>query len=194
MCCYAKMKTGKYTTTKKSKTKKKKAPINLKPTEVSVLSNLATEYISQWTKAELQKLQQSPAPLCIPINNGYLIGKYTVQQLPTQQWQVRDQHGEILHSFYHKLGAVFYAVYQSKNHLVAAQQLLALDREFTKHDNDIRIYKHTINRANLAKDYFTIDRVTSRLDISTKKREIAEDNLTKTFNRAKYYKIWDSPK
>jgi hypothetical protein len=187
------MKTGKYTTTKKSKTKKK-PPINLTSAEVAEISGLASQYISQWTKTELQKLQQLPTPVCIPISNGYIIGKYTVRRMPTQQWEVADNHNDILHTFYHKLGAVFYAIYQSKNQLGAAQDLLAYDREFTKHDNDIRVYKYTIDRAKLQKDYFTVDRVTARMEISLKKREFAEDNLTKTFNRAKYYKIWDSPK
>lgn len=188
MCCFAEMKTGKYTTTKKSKTKQ---PSNQLPPRLAQVADLAAEYINAWTKKELNRLQQNTKPICVQITDGYLVGKFTVKKLPTEQWRVIDSGGVLVNDFYHKMGAILYCIQYSSNKLIAARELLLLDREFTKHDSDIRVYRHNISRALATKDYFTYDKLVARLDLSVKKKAVAEDNLKKTFNRAKYYKIWE---
>lgn len=188
MCCFAEMKTVKYTTTKRSKNKKQKEQL---PPEVAVVADLASTYISSWTKKELQRLQQDTKPICVPLSDGYIIGKFTLKKLPTEQWRVTDIEGLQIHDFYYKLGAVLYAIFYSKNSLVAAKELLVLDSEFSKHDNDMRMYKHSINRAIANKNYFLYDKLVARLDVSKQRKEIAGNELQRIFARAKFYKIWE---
>lgn len=188
MCCYAEMKTGKYTTTKKSKNKKQKEQL---PPEIAVVADLASTYIASWTKRELQRLQQETKPLCIPIKDGYMVGKFTIKKLPTEQWQVTDCDNLHIHDFYYKLGSILYAVFNSKNQLVAAKEVLTLDREYSKHDNDIRMYKYNITRALANKNYFLYDKLVARLDLSKQRKQIVGDELTRIFARAKFYKIWE---
>jgi hypothetical protein len=186
MCCYAEMKTVKYTTTKKSKNKQ--GPL---PAEVAVIADLASTYIASWTKKELQRLQHDIKPICVPIKGGYIVGKYTIKKLDTEQWRVFDQDHAKIQDFYYKQGAILFAIYSSKNHLITAKELLSLDAEFTKHDNDIRMYKYSIDRAIANKNYFLYDKLISRLDVSKKKKELANEGLQRLFNKAKYYKIWE---
>lgn len=192
MCCYAEMKTGKSTTTKKSKPNYKTKLTKAQNAEVKQVVDIAASYITNWTKTELGKIQVA-TPVCVPIKNGYMVGTYRATQLPNQQWQVLDGNGELVHCFYHKRSAILYCLYMCKSKFMAAGEVLTLDREFTKQDMDLRVYKYNLDRAILRKDYFTVDRLVARIELSTKRREVAEDNLTKTFNRAKYYKIWDIP-
>lgn len=188
MCCYAEMKTGKYTTTRKSKNKKQKEKL---PPEIAAVADVASTYIASWTKRELQRLQQETKPICFPVKDGYIVGKYTVKKLPTEQWRVTDVDNLHIHDFYYKLGAILYAIFSSKNQLVSAKEVLTLDVEFSKHDNDIRMYRHSITRAASNKNYFLYDKLVARLDVSRQRKEIAGAELQRIFNKAKFYKIWE---
>ena len=174
------MKTEKSSTTKKSS--------NLtKAQAIEGAAQIATEYIKNWTKKELIRLQTDKNPICIPINNGYLVGRFILANVE-HSWQVSDSSRKIIHNFQHKLSAMLYATYTSKNQFVQADNLLMLDLEFSKHTNDIFSYKHHIARVLKSKNYDTYDALTARLNLSIMKLSVVEKKLKKAQNCAKYSK------
>jgi hypothetical protein len=174
----------------KSHTQKKYA----KPAkqEILAVSNAATDYIKQWTTRELGKLQQEQTtPLCIPVKNGYRIGRYQLTVNPNKTCDVLDVNREFVHRFENKISAILYTIYTIKQNYWNADNILVCDREINKCYTDMISLRNTVEKARQRKDYVTVDTRMPRLEMAESRLNLARDKISKLHNTAKYYKIWE---
>lgn len=160
------------------------------PQEVSKFVDLAADYIQHWTKTELRKIQTSQLPICIPIKSGYKIGTFVLRVYKNKKCDVATEQG-LVHTFEDKRSAILYAIYTLKRHYKTADTILKLDIEINKNYADIQAWRNRITKAQIQKDYDTIDIRQARLEIAEKTLEQARIEISKIYLTAKYNKIWD---
>ncbi len=174
----------------RSRTRKKSArPPN---SQIRKLTNVATDYIKQWTERELGKLHVSEtSPVCVPVKNGYRIGLYHVHVNPNKTCDVLDHNREFVHRFESKISAILYTIYTIKRQYWTADQLLRCDREINKHYMDTLALRHCIEQARRRRDYDTVDIKNSRLEIAESLLNLARDRILKMHRTGKYNKVWE---
>jgi hypothetical protein len=161
------------------------------PPVVRQVTDVATNYITHWTRKELGRIQQESSPICIPIKGGYKIGLYTLKTYTNKTCQVYDHNGEQVHLFENKISAVLYTIYTIKKRYWLADEILALDREINKNYVDMLALRRSTEKARERKDYNKVDINLSRLDIVETKLTLARDKISKIHKSAKYNKVWE---
>lgn len=171
---------------------KKKATYNPSPNEVVQVTDATADYIKQWTKRELGKLQENrDTSICIPVKNGYKIGLYNLRVHPNKTCEVFDCNNELVHVFENKISAILYTIYTIKRKYYAADELLALDSVINKNYTDMLSLRRVIERARINKDYVIVDSRQNRLEIAEKELATAREKVLKIHRHAKLAKIWE---
>ena len=162
------------------------------PKELQNVTNVATDYIKQWTRNELGKLQQSKdTSICIPVKNGYKIGLYNLRVYPNKICEVRDHNDELVHNFDNKIHAVLYTIYYIKKKYYLSDEILLLDKEINKNYTDMLTLRKGIARAALEKDYIALDSRQNRLEIAERELELARAKMAQIHRHAKISKVWE---
>jgi hypothetical protein len=161
------------------------------PPEMRQMTNLAADYIKHWTTKELGSLQRNKTPICIPINNGYKIGTYTLIINKNKTCELHDANKEFLHLFDNKINAILYTVYSIKNQIKTAREIMQLDMEINKNSTDITAMRRSQERARARKEYDIVDIRQARLEVSEKQLEDAKDKILKIQRYAKFNKVWE---
>lgn len=174
----------------KSRTRKK-SKNRTPPAVTKQITNIATEYITQWTKRELGKIQTQSNTICVPTKNGYLVGLYRIQINPNKTCDVLDHNQEFVHTFENKISAVLYAIHTIKKQYYQADQILYWDREINKNYTDIRSLRRAMEVAVKRKDFASVDIRQSRLEIAESKLNLAREHISKIHKTAKYNKVWE---
>jgi hypothetical protein len=149
-----------------------------------VFVDFSTKYIKNWTQQELKKYINQP--VVIPIGNyGFFVGRYRIQGTAKNCWSVKQLDGKHVHDFVTKLNAILYCVrsMQNKSNYL---DILELDRQLGKLDNDITFYKHTLDHA---KSSFKNTIALNRYIDATLQRRAVLNILKKTLISAKYLKF-----
>lgn len=167
----------------------KKKPL---PPAIKEISNVATEYIKQWTRGELARFQHEGKPICVPTKNGYKIGLYALEIQQDRTCTVWNHHRELVHTFDNKINAILWTVYTIKHRYWVSDQIMALDKEINKNYVDTQTLRRGIQLARDINDYYKVDIKQARLEIAEKKLEVARDRLSKIHKSAKYNKVWDN--
>jgi hypothetical protein len=170
----------------------KKKATNKPPDQITQLTNAATDYIKQWTRRELGKIQDNQETnICIPVKNGYKIGLYNLRVNANKTCEVYDRNEDLVHVFENKISAVLYTIYTIKKKYYQADQLLALDTEINKNYTDMLSLRRGLERARLEKDFVSMDIRQNRLEIAEKQLALARDQISKIHKEAKYLKVWE---
>jgi hypothetical protein len=179
----------------KSHTRKKfvkKKSTNKTPDAVTQITNQATDYIKQWTRRELGKLQENrDTSICIPTNTGYKIGLYNLQVYPNKTCELFDRNNELVHIFENKISAILYTIYTIKRKYKAADDILRLDTDINKNYTDMLTLRRGIVRATIDKDYVTLDSRQNRLEIAERELELARAKMAQIHRDAKFNKVWE---
>jgi hypothetical protein len=174
----------------KSRTRKKSNRSNLPP-ESRIITDLATSYLKYWTNRELGIMQREERnPICLPTNNGYKIGLYTLNINKNRTCEVFDPNHQSVHTFDDKISAILYVIYTIKNRFNTAWEILALDKEINKNYADMQAMQRSQQQARVKKDYEIVDIRQARLEIAEKQLEIARSKILKIQTHAKYNKVW----
>lgn len=169
-----------------------KTPKSPAAQEITQVTDLATNYIKQWTRNELGKLQQNrDTSVCIPVKNGYKIGLYNLKIHPNKTCDVVDANGELVHTFDNKVNAVLYTIYTIKRKYWISDEIIALDQEINKNYVDTLTLRRGIELARANKDYFKVDVKQARLEIAQKKLELFKDKMAVIHRTAKLAKVWE---
>jgi hypothetical protein len=152
----------------------------------------AATYISQWTEHELNNISKSEKmPYIWPIEGlGYVIGHYRVLN-NKGAWQVRSDDNKLLYIFTEKLSAIFYVLCEETKRYGLSRNLLLADQTVNKLRNDVVYYEASIKRAKSIKDYDKVDIWKARLGEANLKLKVANQELRKSVNTAKYIKYWE---
>ena len=175
----------------RSRTRKKSGNKTRPVVVPQAVTTAASDYITQWTKHELHKLQRvETSPICIPTKNGYKIGLYSLKLFPNKTCEVYDHNTEYVHTFENKISAVLYAILSIKRRYAAAREIIQLDTEINKNYTDMLAFRRSINCALQRKDYDTVDVKVARLEIAETRLTLARDQVAKVHKHAKWHKIW----
>ena len=149
-------------------------------------------FISRWTEQELQTISnKEKMPYIWPIDNlGYVIGHYRVLN-NKGAWQVRDSDNKLIQTFTEKLSAVFYVLCDLTRRYNLARKLGVADATVNRLRNDVVHYEASIRRAKVNKNYDSVDIWRARLQNATIELSIANQELQKSLNSAKYIKYWE---
>lgn len=160
------------------------------PGQVEHVTDLASQYVRQWTRVEAQKLTMQ-IPCILPTKSGFQVGKYSVKK-NCDTWTIHNCFDELVETFTSKQSAVTYCILYQVNRFTLAQQLLGQDIKLNKLTQDQFNYVHRKTRAVAAHDTFTIDVIESRIAETHSLMLLARVDLEKTLNKAKYLKgIWE---
>jgi hypothetical protein len=153
-----------------------------------VFVNFGIQYIKHWTDKQLKTYITEP--VVIPIGNyGFLIGPYIVTGKSKTCWSTKQQDGKFIHDFVSKTNAVLYCIRAMQNKS-DAYDILELDRQLGKLDNDIVFYQNTLNcTKNQFKNEITLNRY---IDAKLQRRNVL-NILKKTLISAKYLKFGNTP-
>jgi hypothetical protein len=151
-------------------------------------ADFSIKYIKSWTKQELKKYINEP--VVIPVGNyGFFVGRYRIIGKAKNCWTVLQLDGQHIHDFVAKSHAIIYCLKSIKNKS-DYKDVLELDRQLGKLDNDIAFYQHTINTTkNTFKNTIALNRY---IDATLQRRAVL-NLLKKTLISAKYLKFGNTP-
>lgn len=151
-------------------------------------ADFSTKYIKNWTSKELKKYVNEP--VVIPIGNyGFFVGPFRVAGKTKKCWTVEQIDGKHVHDFVSKSHAILYCL-KSMQNKSDYKEILELDRQLGKLDNDIAFYKHTIEcTKNQFKNSIALNRY---IDATIQRRSVL-NILKKTLISAKYLKFGKLP-
>jgi hypothetical protein len=130
-------------------------------------------------------------PYIYPIDNlGFIIGHYRVLN-KSGEWQVRTHSNALVHTFTEKLSAIFFVLCELTKRYKLSGNLLSADSSVGRLRNDIIHYEASIKRAKVNKEYDKADIWVARLTEANLQLRIANTELRKSLNTAKYIKYWE---
>jgi hypothetical protein len=166
-----------------------------KPKETSPVkqfTNIATDYIKQWTQKELSRLQENrDTSICIPTKDGYKIGLYNLRVYPNKTCDVYDHNTELVHTFESKISAVLYTIYTIKRQYKAADEIFNLDTQINKNYTDMISLRRGVESARKQQDYVALDVRQIKLDIAESELTQAREKMAKLHRYAKFAKVWE---
>jgi hypothetical protein len=148
-------------------------------------------YINQWTEHEVNALSvKDKMPYIYPIDNlGFIIGHYRVLN-HNGEWQVRT-YDNLVHTFTEKLSAIFYVLCELTRRYKLSNNLLMADSNVGRLRNDVVHYENSVRKSKVNKDYVSSDIWVARLTEANLQLRIANAELKKSLNTAKYIKYWE---
>jgi hypothetical protein len=160
--------------------------------EQQVAEELVAAYLGWWAAQEVQRLVNKGAVLVLPAESGtgYRIGYFkTVKE--GEWWRVINERSSQELMFSGKFPAVFYCLFECKQLYKKSQELLNQDNIVRQLDNDSRLFRHKYKRACELKNSFAQDLWLARSSDVNPRLTLAQEELQKLINSAKYIKIWD---
>jgi hypothetical protein len=147
-----------------------------------------TKYLKSWTKDQLKNYVNEP--VVIPAGNyGFFVGPYTIIGKTKNCWTVKQADGRHIHDFVTKANAILYCL-KSMTNRADYHEILELDRQLGKLDNDIAFYKNTISSTkNTFKNTVALNRC---MDATLQRRAVL-NILKKTLISAKYFNFGKLP-
>lgn len=154
---------------------------------VDTVAELAAIKVARWQKRETARLlsTQSNNVYIFPTKRGYKIGGYTITNAENH-WEVRSR-GEC-ERFSTKAQAVIWTTLSHKSKHTLAREFKDAQRLVDKYLQDIMYYKHSIR---CSKDDFRRGALWNRVEDALFHLQLAQNNLRKTLNSAKYIKLWE---
>jgi len=150
-----------------------------------VFTNFGTKYLIDWTQQELKKFRTEP--VVIPAGNyGFLVGTYKIIGQSNDCWRVEQLDNTWIHSFISKQNAILFCLLEITNKQKMANELLQLDHKLGNLLNDVKIYKHILDKS---KDKQKNAIILSRYTDAKAQCKINYEFLKKTLNSAKYLKF-----
>lgn len=153
--------------------------------------DLAIHKVETWTLLNLEKLRNSKKfPICVQISNTrWIIGLFNLEKKSDKCWKM-TKDDRLVHEFYSKQSAFFYAIFDSTHYYLIAQNLLLSDKKCAKYSDEIDFFSKKLIKQNISKekrDILAMRLINARVEFEKAKLE-----LKKSLNRAKYHKIWEN--
>lgn len=155
------------------------------------LIDLAIRKIDHWAEAQFNEIRyKSNYPVCVQTSpTQWIVGRYEVKKVGEHRFCLLS-NDELVHTFYSKQSAMFYAVFNSQGYFKTGDTILSHDSRVLKFSDDVDLFKFKLYKRNL--DSFKYDLYVNRLSEAENKLKCAREDLTKTIQSAKYMKVWDN--
>jgi len=180
---------AKSSTRKKSKNKKDIPTVG----DIEHAVDQTVDYIKKWQTKEILPLltkSDDSVPICIPIKNGYAVGKHTIKQISKNIWHLTKYLDGKVYVFSSKTSAISYSLCEQRKRLKLAKEILEFDSKIVDCHVKMDHYQHRLSSAVRKKDEWQRD--FSSIMLSTIEIEMIEAKyrLQKTLNLTKYFKLW----
>jgi len=158
-------------------------------TATTVMSYL----IDHWTQDELDRMCHGGDMVFIDLGqNYYRVGRYNLRKLNAQCWRVTDMTHHWIHDFFNKQAAVFFCMFETKQHYAASYKILHADQRLGRMHESMLYYTMKLKKADQTGDSWRKDLYLARISGVKPQYEAEETNLQKTLTHAKYSKVWDT--
>ena len=156
------------------------------------LVDLAIDNFNSWATKEFNALRHTARfPVCVPLSEKCLaVGNFEVYCKAQRCWAV-SYDKKLIHNFYSKQAAIFYAVFTSLKYYKVADNILLIDMDVAKRSEELLFYNNKIKTVTKKTDPFKYQLWHNRHSDVKAKYHRAKQELEKTLNSAKYMKIWD---
>jgi hypothetical protein len=182
---------AKSSTRKKSKNKPQITSEQIAQAELGV--EQAIKYINDWKKKELFSLATTPSkdlPICIPIKkDAYLIGRHGLKR-HGDKWVIIDSADSVEYLFIRRSTAIIYSLCTQTGRQKLAHKILQHESSVIKITDDVETFKFRKETARRKHDYWRVDHFDIMENCATYKLEAAKNQLEKSLQLAKYFKIW----
>jgi len=179
--------------------KKRKAKIDSETADqINQAIETAVDYVNKWKRKELINIVTSPdksagLPVCVPIKkNAYIIGKHGLTK-DDNIWRLTEANTNQSHLFVYRSSAVVYSICTQTGKPKLAQDILKCNQDIIRLQTRLEEFKYLSDKAKRKKDkdywrldYYTIMTESAEFDIID-----AKNQLEKSINLAKYFKIWE---
>lgn len=177
---------------RKRHSRKKHKPADSDVRDLEIVADIAVAYIKHWAREEAAAaLVTNRDPLIIPAGNGYRVGRFSVEHLPNNTWQVQNRVGENVCVFLWKSAAVAYCMLEHLGRFQQAREIRILDSRMLKLSTDLAFYKKSIENSVRKKDVVKTEFVWNRYLQAQAQFNSAKNNLEKSLKSTKYLKVWD---
>lgn len=181
-------------TAKKSKIKRQ-AVKQVKVKMLETAADLATSYVKDWAKNEVNRLMfDKSLPVIVPIKNGLQVNLYKVLRHGDRCWTIFNRFDENLANFTNKQSAVLYSILIQQQKYSTADSILQADQVLSKLESDFLHYSHNMRQASQRKNYEAMDILAARYYDTKLRLEEAKLDLEKTLRMNKYLKVWETGK
>lgn len=158
----------------------------------------AVEYVDQWKRKELFSFAINPPksdtiPVCIPIGkNTYVIGSFGLKKNDTV-WTVTSADRRVNYNFMTRSSAVVYSICVQTGRKKLAQDILDRNNDLFRLQNRLVEFQYLQAKAQKKKDkdYWRLDYYTIMAESAEFAIIDAKNQLEKSLNLAKYFKIWE---
>lgn len=156
----------------------------------------AVQYITQWQKHELISLSMSQKPgalpVCIPVaKDTYVVGKYGLKRVG-KFWQVSSTHSEHKLHFSKRSTALIYLLCIQTKYPKLASEILQQESSIIKLLEELEHYSYSLEKSKRKRDWWRVDHFTNLTSNVEFKLLEARNQLEKSIDLAKYFKIWDN--
>lgn len=160
--------------------------------QIEAVAEAAHQYVQNWTRVEAQKMAQRDLVI-LPTSWGLQVGKYAVKNI-ARMWHVYNCFDELVDAFTCRQSAVTYCILHQTNKFNLARKLQLEDTRLSKLTQDQFNYAGRRIKAIKNKDTLVVDVIDARLSETNSLISLAQNDLEKTLNKAKYLKgIWEQP-
>jgi len=182
----------------KSSTKRKQR-IKPDPTQVEQVKQgvvNAVQYITHWQRQELISLSmnQKPGslPVCIPVGKeAYVVGNYGLRRIG-KVWQVTSTRTENKLHFSKRSTALIYLLCSQTKYPKLAAEILQQESTIIKLLEELDHFNYSLDKSKRKRDWWRVDHFTNLASNVEFKLLEARNQLEKSVDLAKYFKIWDN--
>lgn len=178
---------------------KRKFRVKPDPTQVEQVKQgvvNAVQYITRWQRQELISLSmnQRPGdlPVCIPVSkDAYVVGNYGLKRVG-KFWQVTSSRTERILHFSKRATALIYLLCIQTRYPKLANEILQHETAIIKLLEELDHYNYSLEKSKRKRDWWRVDHFTNLASNIEFKLLEARNQLEKSVDLAKYFKIWDN--
>jgi hypothetical protein len=149
------------------------------------LVDLAIIKIESWATKEFEKLRRTAKfPVCVPLNkDSWAVGTHQIDRISDANWKVTKDE-ELVHIFYSKKAAAFYALLYKMGYSVTAELLKECDQTIAKIYDELEFYNKKISKTSSKSDEFKYQLRTVRRHELRLQYDAAQHELEKKLRAA----------
>jgi len=157
-----------------------------------LLVDSAIQKFTQLAEQTFKTIRYSESlPVCLDLGDDhYIIGSFEIHGKGAHRWTVIKDHRNV-QVFYSKTSAIYYCVFESVQQYRQADKILGYDRLAGKFYDDYEFYRRKMEKTKNAEHR---DTIVFKYQEAKMRYEHARQELAKTLELAKYYKVWDKIK
>jgi len=141
-------------------------------------------------KHQFCNLQIDSAPIVYEVSQDEIhVGTYILVRLGDSYWRATNSTNDIETDFCNKKNAMYFALFMTRNKIMAAMELKTLDNKLSMLSIEIEHLRYRIKVSHKLHNSWNVDLFEAKLANATDSFRANRALIKKWFTQAKYYKI-----